>query len=118
MITFLCVFIAVGLIYIGVGVPLWQRRIRRNPWYGLRCPDSLSSDAVWYESNAICGKQFVQLGAVFIAVAGALYFVRWSDPEVYALALCGVLTFGTILVAVLSLSAAQRIRRRIEGDGQ
>lgn len=115
MTTYLITFLAVGLLYIAVGIPLWRRSIPRNQWYGLRCPDSLSSDEVWYESNAACGRQFVWLGAALMVVAGALTVFEWRTPDDYALAMCGVLVFSTVVLAFWGLATAREIRKRVEG---
>ena len=112
MVEFLALFVAIGLLYIALGVPLWRRRVRRNVWYGLRVPETLASDEVWYEANAICGKQFVQIGAALALLAAGLYFVPWSDPEDYALVLLGVLLVSTLVCAFWGIATAREISRR------
>src|SRR4030095_2737168 len=44
-------WIAVGLISIGLAVPLVQGKVRRNALYGMRFPQSFQSDAAWFAIN-------------------------------------------------------------------
>ena len=115
MLKFLGAFVAVGLLYIALGVPLLRRRVRRNMWYGLRVGETLANDEVWYEANAICGKQFVVLGASEALLAIALYFAPWSDPEDYALVLSGVVFASTLFCAFWGIATAKEISKLILG---
>jgi hypothetical protein len=117
MSLFLVVFVAVGLLYVALGVPLMRRRVKRNAWYGLRVGETLANDEVWYEANAACGKQFIILGASEALLAIALYFVPWSDPEHYALALSGVVTVSTMILAFRGIATAREISKRVLGGG-
>ena len=117
MSLFLVVFVAVGLLYVALGVPLLRRRVKRNAWYGLRVGETLANDEVWYEANAACGKQFIILGASEALLAIALYFVPWSDPEHYALTLSGVVTVSTMILAFWGIATAREISKRELGGG-
>lgn len=117
MSLFLVVFVAVGMLYVALGVPLLRRRVKRNVWYGLRVGETLANDEVWYEANAACGKQFIILGASEALLAIALYFVPWSDPEHYALTLSGVVSVSTMILAFWGIATAREISKRVLGGG-
>ena len=62
-------YFILGLLFIGLGVPLLQRRVPRNRWYGFRIPKTLASDAVWYPANEIAGRDMVVAGSIVAAFA-------------------------------------------------
>lgn len=61
----------VGLVSIGISIPLVLRKIPMNNWYGVRVPKAFTSDENWYEINAYGGKWMIAAGAALAAI-GAL----------------------------------------------
>ena len=94
---FLFLFVAVGLLIVGLSVPLMRRRVKPNLWYGFRTPKTMSSERIWYEANAYAGKMSVRAGTIFIAAAIVLYLVFRTNFIVYNTA-CAVVLLITILV--------------------
>ena len=43
-------FALVGLMFVGLSIPLIQKRIPPNRFYGFRTAKSLSDPKIWYES--------------------------------------------------------------------
>ncbi len=78
--------IFLGLLFIGVSVPLIQKRIPPNQCYGLRIPATLADETVWYEANARAGKDILRLGLLITVVGAVLYLVRmplWIEVMVW-----------------------------------
>ncbi len=50
-------------------IPLVKRKIRMNPWYGVRIPKSFESEENWYNINAYGGKRMI-LWALLPALVG------------------------------------------------
>ena len=48
VVTAALLFTAVGLPFLGLGVPPLRGRVRPNPWYGRRTEKTLSDEEVWY----------------------------------------------------------------------
>ena len=48
--------IVVGIVGIGLSIPMLLNRIPRNQVYGLRTKLSLSSDEIWYPANRFAAK--------------------------------------------------------------
>ena len=64
-----------GMVFLGVAVPLIRKKVPPNRFYGLRTSATLADEAVWYEANARAGRDVFRLG-LLVAVAGTgLYFV-------------------------------------------
>ena len=54
-------FPGVGLLLVALGWPLAARRVRPNRWYGLRIPATFAEPHVWYEANAMTGRDMMAL---------------------------------------------------------
>jgi SdpI/YfhL protein family len=102
-------FPLLGLVSLVIGWPLAQRRIAPNRWYGVRVLSTLSSPAVWYEVNAVCGDELVRTGLVLLVVSLALRFVP-RLPEIGYVAIClAVFLVGSIRATARSLRTAKRL---------
>ena len=62
-------FIGMGLVFLGLGWPLYRGKVKPNHWYGLRVGETMEDERVWYAGNAYSGRDFVVLGAMVSAVA-------------------------------------------------
>ena len=65
---------AMGLVLIGISVPLILRRVKMNPLYGVRIPKAFESEVNWYAINEFGGKVLAASGAA-IALVGVLALV-------------------------------------------
>jgi uncharacterized membrane protein len=113
------VFLAVGLLFVGISLPLIRRRVPPNQIYGLRVPATFADEWVWYEANARSGRDFFALGIVVMVVAVVLPFVVRIGESAYTLAMAGVLLVGTLASAVRGWRTANRLleERRRDGGG-
>ena len=62
---------ALGVLLMGLGVPLMLRKVGRNSIYGFRTPKTLSDDKIWYEANRYAGMLMLVCGAVIVVAAAA-----------------------------------------------
>ena len=94
--------VVVGLIFLGLFIPLVQRKIGRNGLYGFRTPKTLASDEAWYAVNFGAAKagMYMSIGMIIFGIVLALLPSKMSDnmqdgvlcaalvaPLVYALGL-------------------------------
>lgn len=63
------VFLYLGLLIVGLSVPMILRCVTPDPWYGFRTPKTLADEGVWYAANAYSGRLLLMLGAIW-AVGG------------------------------------------------
>ncbi len=88
------ILILMGLFFAVFTFPLYRGLIKMNHMYGVRFPQSYSSDEAWYKINAYGGK-LLMIWGILIAVAGTfLLFIPITD---YVL---GLVIF-TILMATM-----------------
>ncbi len=100
-------FVLEGLLFIVLSIPLINRRIKPNPWYGFRTPKTRRSPDIWYPANVYMGKQLHKAGAI-IAVAAivmpalpGLSFTTYAIVEVVIIIL---VLFGALIKSFIYLS--------------
>jgi uncharacterized membrane protein len=102
----------VGLLLIALGWPLATRRVRPNRWYGLRVPATFADETVWYDANAVAGRDVMALGTLVVAVALVLPHLVEFRSETYAGVCAGVLGIGSLILAVRGWRIANRLLRK------
>src|SRR5215510_9822134 len=88
-------FALVGLLFVGLSVPLIQNRVPPNRFYGFRTPKTLSDPKIWYEVNHISGKDLFVAGA-FITISSLvmLGFAQGWTPEHVAVTMVSVMVLS------------------------
>lgn len=80
--------IVVGLVGIGLSIPMLLNRIPRNQVYGLRTKLTLSSDEIWYPANHFAAKLLIAWGVVNMLIAiPAFRMLPLSDKAQFLLCL-------------------------------
>jgi len=87
--------LVIGLVVIGVSIPLVLKWVPKNRWYGVRLKKSLKSDENWYAINAYGGKWMITVGAVLAAI-GALTL----DIDIQQEWLLKALSFAPLLIVL------------------
>ena len=104
-------FVGIGLLSLILGVPLAQRRVRPNRWYGLRLPATFADETVWYDANAATGRDMMALGAAFTSFALLLALLPGVTDLTYAIT-CGLTLVGaTAVLTVRWIRLANRLLR-------
>jgi len=103
--------VAIGALSVVVGVPLAGRRVPRNRWYGLRIPATLADEHVWYEANAVTGRDLIVVGIVLLLAAFWLPRVGLGSSPAYALVWGGILAGGSLLATLRGWRLANRLLR-------
>ncbi len=110
VVTAALLFTAVGLLFVGLGVPLLRGRVRPNSWYGCRTEKTLSDEKVWYAVNRVTWRDLVAAGiAVVTCSLLLLAFGRGMNPDRAVLALLFVLLLSVVIMAVDSNVAQKRM---------
>ena len=100
--------IIAGIVFLGLCIPLVQRKIGRNAAYGVRIPRTLASDEAWYAVNHGVGKAgvFMSIGMIIFSIVLPLLPSTMSDHMEDAV-LCAALVAP--LVLLLGLIVAMNI---------
>jgi uncharacterized membrane protein len=91
----------VGVLYIGIGIPLMRGRVRPNAWYGFRTAKTFSSTTIWYQANRVAGIDLIIAGLLIIVGAIALLLVRSYFAPGFRSELW---TFGLFVVSMVGIA--------------
>jgi uncharacterized membrane protein len=104
-------FVGIGLLILLLGVPLAQRRVRPNPWYGLRLRATFADERVWYDANAATGRDMIVLGAVFTSLALLIALLPGVTDVTYAVTCGAALVGASVVLTVRGIRLANRLHR-------
>jgi len=93
-------FALVGILFVGLSIPLIQQRVAPNRYYGFRTPRTLSNPEIWYKVNHISGVDLFVAGAlIVISSLMMLVFAQAWTPQHVAITLLLVMVFSLTGVA-------------------
>ena len=103
----LLVYGLVGLLIVGLCVPLMFGKIPPNGYYGFRTPRTLSDPKVWYPANRVAGRNLVVAGLIMVAGALVTFFLGDQVPQrsgAITLVVIGLVSlFGAVIASFLAL---------------
>ena len=90
-------FASVGVLFVGLSIPLIRNRVPPNRYYGFRTTKTLSDPKIWYEVNHISGKDLFLAGALITLSSVTLLAIaqNWTTEHVVA---------TLLLILILSLT--------------
>lgn len=108
----LILFAGTGLILVLIALPLIDRRIKPNPFYGFRVRRTLEDAELWYAVNAHSGQRLLIAGLVMITAAIGLYFVPNLSMVAYALSITGIM----VLTLAIGFVQTSRYLNQLDRD--
>jgi uncharacterized membrane protein len=66
----------VGLLFIGISIPLILEKVPPNRWYGFRVAKTFSSERIWYTANRMAGYDLLWAGiaiAITALITGLIF---------------------------------------------
>jgi hypothetical protein len=108
-------FPVLGLLLVLLGWPMAMRRVRPNRWFGLRVPATFADETVWYDANAVTGRDMMALGALVVAIALMLPHLAGLRGGAYAAICAGVLGVGSLILTARGWRVANHLLRKRRG---
>ena len=108
MITSLITIFLAGFIFSVLAIPLMKRKIKMNSWYGIRLPQTMANENVWYEVNEKVGRYIFFFGLLICALTVLVYLYPIIDKIFSVYILLAVLVLGSILLIVISINYAKK----------
>ncbi len=96
-----------GLLFIALSIPLAQRRIGPNRWYGFRTRKTLGSSEIWYPANAYAGRLLCNAGFKICLTALLFAVIPGMNVGTYTIVQTAVillLLFGAVIKSFLYIS--------------
>ncbi|MFZ1290894.1 MAG: SdpI family protein [Melioribacteraceae bacterium] len=108
MFTSLITIFFAGLLISLLSIPLILKKIKINNWYGIRLPQTMQNENVWYEVNSRVGK-YIFLFGIFICCLTVLFYFHPFIDEVYTIfVLLTALMLGSVLLIILSIKYSNK----------
>ena len=103
-------FALVGLLFVGLSVPLIKGLVPPNHFYGFRTAKSLSNPKIWYEINRLSGADLFIAGALItVSSLAMLAFAQRLQPEVVASTLLIVMIVSLVGVLLHGLAVLRKM---------
>jgi hypothetical protein len=96
--TLLILYLVIGLVSVGISLPLIARKIPPNLWYGFRIRKTLEDANIWYAVNEYFGRRLLVVSVIFSVTSLLLYFLPGISVDTYAL--------STLLVFLVAFTIA------------
>lgn len=97
-------YVAFGLLMIGLALPLRAEKVKPNIWYGFRVRATLENPALWYAVNKYAALRLLWTGIAMMAAAIAFSLIPDLTVDAYALLCLGV------FVVVFGVGVVQSVR--------
>lgn len=92
MFLLMLLYVFSGLTLIAVAIPMVQRKVKPNGWYGFRTPKTLSRPDIWYNANEYSGRTLVVAGGVTVLAALVFALIPGMNKDLYVwLCLAGMI---------------------------
>ena len=105
----------IAVLLIGLGFPLWQRRVGPNMWYGFRTPATMSDERIWYPVNQETGGWMIATGLVTLAVVIVTYAMDLGIGG-QTLFNTTALVAGVLVMCVRGFTLTGRLKRSLPAE--
>jgi len=103
-------FALVGILFIGLSIPLIRNRVPPNRFYGFRTAKTLSDPKIWYEVNHISGNDLLVAGALVTCSSVTMFALAQAwNPQHVALTLLLIMSFSLVGVLLHGLIVMRRM---------
>ncbi|MBK8945753.1 MAG: SdpI family protein [Ignavibacteriae bacterium] len=102
----------VGIIMIALSIPLILQKVKINHWYGIRLPETMKDEKIWFETNKFGGKYLFNIGASIVVISIVLYFQK-IIPDIYAFIFITIFIYVSVIgFAIKSSKLATTISKK------
>lgn len=102
--------IVCALLFVGISIPLINRAVEPNPFYGIRIGVSYESDELWYEVNRYGGWAMTIAGLVLLIGNIILYLFRKKlSGQAYTGIFVGIMLLCILTATVITVAYAESL---------
>jgi len=99
----LVIYLIMGVLLIGLSIPLMRNKIKPNGLYGFRVAKTMNNPDIWYAVNHHVSYRLFWSGAACVAASILFYLVPGLSIDVYALSVLGVFMIVFLVGLVQSI---------------
>lgn len=104
----LATYLLTSAVLVGSGIPLYQRKVGRNNWFGLRTKLTMRDDPTWYAANHVAGRWLIITGIGTGLSAASCILAGMNEVET-AMLVTGGMFAGISLCLFASLAEQRRV---------
>ena len=98
--------VSCAVLFVILSVPLYQRSVKMNRWYGFRIRKSFSSEENWYKINRYGAKRLMLWSVPLLLIGVIAFFVPFDSvaedlPLVLAFAVAPLIVFVPLVETCL-----------------
>ena len=105
------IYLLMGIIFIAVSIPLIKRKVKINNWYGVRLPQTMKNEEIWYEVNEKSGKHLFAFGIIIIFFSILFYIGNFFSSIVSFVIMTVLIYIGIIVIVVKASSFANKLTK-------
>jgi uncharacterized membrane protein len=105
-------YIFLNALLIVIAIPMIQRKVKPNWFYGVRLPRTINNPGLWYEINAYGGKCLLIAGVVGLLVSVGAAFLDLDNANYVAIAGSGI----GVALTVAAIAIMWRLTR-LDNEG-
>ena len=99
----LVIYLIMGVLLIGLSIPLMQNKIKPNGLYGFRVAKTMDDPEIWYAVNQHYSYRLFWSGVTCVAASIMLYLIPGLSMDGYALSVLGVFLIVFLVGLVQSI---------------
>ncbi len=111
MFFLLSIYFVVGVIFITISIPLIKRKVKINNWYGVRLPQTMKNEKIWYEVNEKSGRHLFIFGVVICILSVILFLGEPFAYNVTAGVMTAIILIGTIILVFKAISITNKLSK-------
>lgn len=109
--SILLVYLFIEIIFMAISIPLIKRKVKINNWYGIRLPETMKNEKVWYEVNEKGGKHLFVFGVIISLVSILFYLGAFFSSVVAFIIMTVLILIGTVLLVIKASSISTKLSK-------
>ena len=109
--TIAIIYVLIGLLFVGLSIPLILGKVKPNRWYGFRTRQTVENPDIWYPANTYAGWWLLVMGFIIVVVAMAGLFIPNISEDGYVILVTVIMLTGLLLSAVFSVRYAKSLTK-------
>lgn len=106
------IYFGVGFLFVGISLPLIKRKVKPNNWYGVRLPQTMNNEKIWYEVNEISGRHLCIFGLAICLLTIILYFSQFFSFNLSFGIMTLLILAGTISIVILAMRVTNKLSKK------
>lgn len=106
------IYLIVGVLFITISIPLIMRKVKINNWYGVRLPQTMKNEKIWYEVNMQSGKHLFVFGVLISLVSILFYLCEFYSSVVVFIIMTVLILVGTVLLVIKASSITNKLSKK------